>query len=188
MAENTPGITVLIPTYNRAKVLGETLEALTRVDRNGIDCSIVVIDNNSNDNTREIAAEYAAKLPLSYLKEVRPGKNCALNKALRECELKDIVVFKDDDVTPTPNWLQEIVSSVRKWPDIAVFGGKVEVVWPDNKRPEWAVRDWMMGFGFSLIMLTAKRFTRRQITRSAQIFWVRKHVFQNACQPALEQT
>ena len=101
MAENTPGITVLIPTYNRAKVLGETLEALTRVDRDGIDCSIVVIDNNSNDNTREIAAEYAAKLPLSYLKEVRPGKNCALNKALRECELKDIVVFTDDDVTPT---------------------------------------------------------------------------------------
>ena len=107
MAENTLGITVLIPTYNRARVLGETLEALTRVDRNGIDCSIVVIDNNSTDNTHEIAAEYAAKLPLSYLKETRPGKNCALNKALRECELKDIVVFTDDDVTPTQNWLQE---------------------------------------------------------------------------------
>jgi len=128
MADHTPGITVLIPTFNRAKVLSETLEALIRVDRTGIDCSIVVIDNNSSDNTAEVVKEYGTQLPLSYLRETRPGKNCALNKALRECVLKDIVVFTDDDVAPVRNWFQEIVASVRKWPEIAVFGGKVELV------------------------------------------------------------
>src|SRR5207245_3428284 len=149
MADDVPGITVLIATYNRAAVLRGTLEALTYVQRTGIDCSIVIIDNNSTDNTTEVVKDYGEQLPLSLLKEPRQGKNCALNKALRECALKDIVVFTDDDVTPARNWFSEIVSSVRKWPRIAVFGGKIEVVWPNNKQPEWAMRDWMMGFGFS---------------------------------------
>jgi glycosyltransferase involved in cell wall biosynthesis len=187
MAENTLGITVLIPTYNRAKVLGETLEALTRIDRDGIDCGIVVIDNNSSDNTHEIAAEYAAKLPLSYLKEVRPGKNCALNKALRECELKDIVVFTDDDVTPTKHWLQEIVSSVRKWPDIAVFGGKVEVVWPDNKQPEWATPEWIMAFGFPRHHYAeGEAFYKAPDCPFGPNYWVRKTVFQKV--PFFDET
>src|SRR5438876_1377819 len=147
--DHLPSLTILIPTYNRAEALSQTLDALVNVDRTEIDCAIVVIDNNFTDNTAEVVKEYETQLPLSYLKEPRPGKNCALNKALRECDLKDIVVFTDDDVTPARNWLQEIVSSVRKRPRIAVFGGKVELMWPDNKQPEWAMRDWMMGFAFT---------------------------------------
>ncbi|PYJ44694.1 MAG: glycosyl transferase, partial [Verrucomicrobia bacterium] len=136
MAGDTSGITVLIPTYNRAAVLSETLQALTRVERTGIDCNIVIIDNNSTDNTAEVVKQYKTRLPLSYLKEPRPGKSCALNKALRECPLKDTIVFTDDDVTPASNWLQEIASSVKKWPSIGAFGGKVKVAWPDDKQPE----------------------------------------------------
>ena len=187
MDANTLGITVLIPTYNRAKVLGETLEALTRVDRDGIDCNIVVIDNNSTDNTREIAAEYAAKLPLSYLKEPRPGKNCALNRALRECELKDLVVFTDDDVTPTQSWLQEIASSAKKRPEVAIFGGKVEVVWPDNKQPEWARPEWIMAFGFPRHHYAeGEAFYEAPACPFGPNYWVRKIVFQKV--PFFDET
>jgi len=118
MADVAPGITVLIATYDRAAVLGQTLEALTRVERTGIDCSIVITDNNSTDNTDEVVNKYLTQLPLCYLREPRPGKSCALNKALRECALKEIVVFRDDDVTPARNWFREIVSSVKKWPGV----------------------------------------------------------------------
>ena len=180
-------ITILIATYNRAAVLSQTLEAFTAVDRTGIDCSIVIIDNNSTDNTAEVVKEYEAQLPLSYLREPRPGKNCALNKALRECVLKDIVVFTDDDVTPTRNWLQEIVSSVRKWPRIAVFGGKVELTWPDNKQPEWAVRDWMMGFAFTRHdYAEAEAFYKPPDCPFGPNFWVRKVVFQKV--PFFDET
>jgi glycosyltransferase involved in cell wall biosynthesis len=180
MPDNTPGITVLIATFNRAAVLSETLQALTRVDRTGIDCSIVIIDNNSSDNTAEVVKEYGTRLPLSYLREQRPGKSCALNRALRECALKEIVVFTDDDVTPARNWLQEIASSVKKWPGIGAFGGKVEVTWPDNKQPEWAMRDWMMGFGFSRHNYADGEavYTPPDYPVGPN-FWVRKHVFQN---------
>jgi glycosyltransferase involved in cell wall biosynthesis len=179
MPDEMPDITVLIPTYNRAAVLSETLEALTRVNRAGIDCSIVVIDNNSSDNTAEVMKEYGARLPLSYLREPRPGKSCALNKALRECALKEIVVFTDDDVTPARNWLQEIVSSVKKWPGIGAFGGKVEIGWPDNKQPEWAKADWMLGFGFS-----GHNYADEEALYAppnypvGPNFWIRRHVIQ----------
>ncbi len=187
MADDTPRITILIPTCNRAAVLRQTLEDFTRVDRTAIDCSLVIIDNNSSDNTAEVVKEYGAQLPISYLREARPGKNCALNKALRECSLKDIVVFTDDDVTPTRNWFQEIVSSVRKWPGIAVFGGKVELMWPDNKQPEWTMRDWMMGFAF-----TRHHYAEGEALYKAPAcpfgpnFWVRKVVFQKV--PFFDET
>ena len=187
MADDAPGITVLIPTYNRAAVLSQTLQALTRVERTGIDCSIVIIDNNSTDNTAEVVKEYRTQLPLSYLREPRPGKSRALNKALRECVLKDIVVFTDDDVTPARNWFQEIVASVRKWPRIAVFGGKIEVVWPNNKQPEWAMRDWMMGFGFSRHHYAeAEAFYKPPDCPLGPNFWVRKHVVQTM--PLFDET
>jgi glycosyltransferase involved in cell wall biosynthesis len=187
MADDAPGITVLIATFNRAAVLSQTLAALTRVDRTGIDCSMVIIDNNSTDNTAEVVKEYEAQLPISYLREPHPGKNCALNKALRECPLKDIVVFTDDDVTPTPNWLQEIVSSVRKWSGIAVFGGKVELAWPNNKQPEWAVRDWVLDFGFARHRYAEEEaFYKPPDIPFGPNFWVRKIVFQRV--PFFDET
>jgi glycosyltransferase involved in cell wall biosynthesis len=187
MADDMPSITVLIATYNRAAVLRETLEALTRVDRAGIDCSIVVIDNNSSDNTAEVVEEYGTRLPLSYLMEPRPGKSCALNKALRECAPKEIVVFTDDDVTPARNWFHEIVSSVRKWPRIAAFGGKIELLWPDNKQPEWAVRDWLVGFAFPRHHYAKAETLYKPLDNPlGPNFWVRKIVFQKV--PFFDET
>ena len=187
MRDDTPGITVLIPTYQRAAMLSETLEALTRVDRAGIDCSIVIIDNNSSDNTAEVVKEYTARLPISYLREQRPGKSCAINKALRECALKEIVVFTDDDVTPARTWLQEIVSSVRKWPDIAAFGGRIELAWPDNEQPEWAVRDWLVGFAFPRHRYAeAEAFYKPLDNPLGPNFWVRKIVFEKV--PSFDET
>jgi Predicted glycosyltransferases len=187
MENNAQGITVLIATYNRAAMLGETLQALTRVDRTGIDCNIVIIDNNSSDNTAEVVKEYGARLPLTYLREPRPGKSCALNKALRECALREIVVFTDDDVTPTQNWFHEIVSSTKKWPTIAAFGGRIELMWPDNKRPEWAVRDWLVGFAFPRHHYAEGEVFYKSLENPfGPNFWVRKVVFQKV--PFFDET
>jgi glycosyltransferase involved in cell wall biosynthesis len=187
MPDDTPGITVLIATHNRAAVLNETLHAMSRVDRSGIDCSIVIIDNNSTDNTAEVVRKYAAQLSLCYLKEPRTGKNCALNKALRDSVLKDIVVFTDDDVTPAHNWFHEIVFSTKKWPGITVFGGKVELLWPDNKQPEWAMPDWIMGFAFPRHHYAeGEAFYKPPACPFGPNFWVRKVVFEKV--PFFDET
>jgi glycosyltransferase involved in cell wall biosynthesis len=187
MTNRAPGLTVLIATYNRTDILRQTLDALNSVERTGIDCDIVIIDNNSTDNTAEVVKEYGDRLPLSLLRETRPGKTCALNKALRECTLRDIVVFTDDDITPAKNWFQEIVSSTTKWPEVMVFGGKIEVMWPDNKQPEWAVTDWIKAFGFSWHHYAdGEVLYKPSACPSGGNFWVRKVVFQKV--PFFDET
>jgi len=52
------GVSVLIPTYNRADVLDRTLKDLRQVDRTRIDAEIVLIDNDSTDNTPAIVASH----------------------------------------------------------------------------------------------------------------------------------
>lgn len=129
-------ISVLIATYNRADVLQRTLTNMAGLDCTGITVEFVVIDNNSSDHTREVVDSFGDRLPIVYLFEPKPGKNCALNKALNEIELGELVVFTDDDVNPNPDWLQIVVEVSHRWPDVSVFGGKVSPVWPCDL-PEW---------------------------------------------------
>lgn len=62
---------ILIPTYNRGEVCRETVEAMTRVDREGVSVEFVVIDNNRTDNTRGVGESFADRLPV--LADVRHG-------------------------------------------------------------------------------------------------------------------
>jgi glycosyltransferase involved in cell wall biosynthesis len=148
--ENNPDITVLIPTYNRAEILRETLEAMSIVNRDGLSVEFVVIDNNSKDNTKEVVESFTDILPLRYLFEPRPGKHCALNCALDTVALGQIVVFTDDDISPSQGWLQAMIECTRRWPDHKIFGGGSKIVWPDGEAPGWATLPGCstMGLGY----------------------------------------
>jgi glycosyltransferase involved in cell wall biosynthesis len=181
------GLTVLIPTYNRADMLRQTLNSLAEVDRSGIDCEIVVIDNNSTDKTADVVKDFRGKLPVVLLTETRQGKNCALNKALRECTLRDIVVFADDDVSPAKDWFQEIVRSAERWPAVAVFGGKIDVLWPDKHEPQWAMANWIKAFGFSWHHYAdGEALYKPPAAPFGPNFWVRKLVFETV--PFFDET
>ncbi len=128
-----PGISVIIATYNRAAILRQTLARMAVVERDGLAVEWVFVDNNSTDGTKELLFACKDKLPLKYLFEARPGKNCALNRALREATLGEIVVFTDDDILPGKDWLRQIVAASERWGDFDIFGGKIEVVWPAGR-------------------------------------------------------
>ncbi len=130
-------ISVLLATFNRAEILRQTLTNFTQLELTHSAVEIVIIDNNSEDNTREIVELFQDRLPLVYLFEPRPGKNCALNKALNEIDLGDVVIFTDDDVKPHKNWFRKINEVSNRWPQIQIFGGKVYMEWPPGS-PEWA--------------------------------------------------
>jgi len=140
---------VLIPTYNRAAILSETLLALTQVQRTDTNVQWIIIDNNSNDATRAVVAEFAKKLNLAYLFEPRPGKNRALNQALTQCALGDIVVFTDDDVTPGTDWLSQIARSCLEYPEYSVFRGRIIPQWPVQSEALWAQDRFIQAFGFA---------------------------------------
>lgn len=142
-------VNILIATYNRAGTLKKTLESFVQLDFDSVSCRFIIVDNNSTDETKRTVEEFSARLPLVYLHEPKPGKNAALNKALREIPLSPIIIFTDDDVTPNVDWLQEIRLSCEKFTDILVFGGAIQVEWPLEGKPEWAVSDWLLEFGFA---------------------------------------
>jgi glycosyltransferase involved in cell wall biosynthesis len=132
-----PSLTVLIPTYNRAEILRETLEAMCKVKRDNLSVEFVVIDNNSKDNTKEVVESFVGRLPLCYRYEPRPGKSCALNGVVDNNPLGDIVVLTDDDVSPNENWLLAIYESCELWPSHYLFGGKVLAQRPDGIDAAW---------------------------------------------------
>jgi len=179
MAQALSSITVLVATYNRSEVLRKSLEALTTADRDGIDCGFVIIDNNCTDNTEEVVRDFSNRLPVVLLKEPRPGKNCALNKALRECSLKDVVVFIDDDISPAKDWLMQILACTTRWPDVSVFGGRIDLLWPGSQPPDWVSTGWIKDFAFC-----AHHYAKQEQLYQPPAcpfggnYWVRKSVFE----------
>jgi len=149
-SKNDLDISVLIATYNRAEILRQTLQSMTKLNRDGLSVEFVVVDNNSSDHTKEVIESFTDRLPIRYLFESRPGKNCALNKALNEVPLGKLVAFTDDDVEPQKDWLKAIIAITNRWPDYGAFGGQSYPIWPNEEIPGWARRRWIQSscFGF----------------------------------------
>jgi len=142
-------ITILMPTFNRAGELRTTLESMTRLDREDLDVELVVIDNNSTDETRKVAESFSGRLPIRYLFAPHPGKNRALNHALNEVDPGRIVLFTDDDVLPEEDWLQAVKAATDRWPDRSAFGGKVRVVFPRGDVPKWTENPLIQKFAYT---------------------------------------
>jgi glycosyltransferase involved in cell wall biosynthesis len=134
---NVTSATVLICTYNRARQLRETLAALSAMTPVP-DCEveIVVVDNNSTDNTPAVVEEATrdAKARIVYTTETQQGKSFALNRGLATAS-GDIIALTDDDVVPGADWLNQIVANFRAR-DVTFVFGKVLPRWGAPPPPE----------------------------------------------------
>ena len=179
-SSNRIDMSILIPTFNRAEELQRTLDRMSAIRRDSLLVEFVIIDNGSTDNTRAIVEEFNNCLPVRYLFEPHPGKNCALNSALDKVPMGEIIVFTDDDVDPDPNWLHAISNTTRRWPNYSVFGGRIYVVWPHDNIPDW-VKDphiQMLGFSYHDISDHECAYDKRFFPFGPN-YWVRKSVFSN---------
>jgi len=129
--------TVLIATYNRARILGGAIEAvLAQRARPDFQWEFLIVDNNSDDNTRAIVERYVglSPVPVRYLFEPRQGKSYALNTGLGQAR-GSIVAFTDDDVFVPPDWLATAVSVLDRWAADG-GGGRVLPRW-ETAPPPW---------------------------------------------------
>lgn len=150
-------VAVIICTYNRAEQLRRTLEGFRGVSavrgpQSEVSWELIVVDNNSTDATKAVCAEFESRLPLRYRFEGRPGKSRALNRAIAEvcgpkaedsrlqtadCGLPpDLLIFTDDDVDVSPDWLTAYVDAAARHPEADFFGGKVIPRW-ETPPPRW---------------------------------------------------
>ncbi len=124
--EPTMRITVVLCTYNRCQTLRRALDSAAGLTvPESVHWEILVVDNNSDDQTREVVQEFSSRYPgrFRYLFEPQPGKSYALNAGIREAR-GDVLAFMDDDVTVEPTWLQNLTAALHdgEW---AGAGGRI---------------------------------------------------------------
>lgn len=129
--------TVLICTYNRSDLLRRTLDSLSRMDEVEGGWEVLVVDNNSSDDTAATVHGMAASfpVPLRYIHEPRQGKSVALNTGIAAIT-SPLVAFTDDDVIVSRGWLQSVVEALRFRQDVGYAGGPVRAIW-GGPRPAW---------------------------------------------------
>lgn len=86
-------VSVVIPTYNRASYLPEAIESVLGQTYNDIE--IIVVDDGSNDDTREILTHYRDRIRYIYIDNGGPAR--ARNVGMREATGKYIAFLDSDD-------------------------------------------------------------------------------------------
>lgn len=86
---------------------------------------VLVVDNNSTDQTREIVQGFCTEHPdrFRYLFEATPGKSYALNTGIRNAR-GQVLAFVDDDVSVEPTWLQSLTAELLRDGSLAGTGGR----------------------------------------------------------------
>jgi glucosyl-dolichyl phosphate glucuronosyltransferase len=139
-----PEVSVIISTYNRADSLRSTLESFREQESDGTDYEIIVVDNNSTDETCDVVASFghaARQLNVYYCFEGTQGVSYARNKGIATARGR-LIAFTDDDIRPTPNWISSIRAAFDNFPNVDCIGGKVL---PDSETrfPPWLTqRHW----------------------------------------------
>ena len=130
-------MSVVISAYNRCESLRDTLESLVdqRVNQD-LHYEIIVVDNNSKDETRTVVEGIAlkSKRPVRYLFEPIQGKSYAMNCGTRAA-LGKFVAYCDDDVVADQDWVQNLCEAFLAY-DADTVGGPVRPLW-FKKPPEW---------------------------------------------------
>ena len=126
---NKPYLTVAIPTYNGAERLTEILERLSKqINTDNFTWDILIVDNNSQDNTAEIIKNYQKKWSnwrtLKYCCEQRQGAAFARQKAIAEAQ-SQWVAFLDDDIIPAFDWVANAYKFSIEHPQVGAYGGQI---------------------------------------------------------------
>lgn len=126
---------VIIATYNRAADLRGTLASLANLRPDG-PWEVIVVDNNSTDDTPDVVEAAARTFPveLRYLHEARQGRSPALNAGISVAR-GEIIATTDDDVRVPQGWLNAAARGLDEL-QADYVGGRVRPIW-GAPRPSW---------------------------------------------------
>ena len=87
------------------------------------DYEVIIVDNNSIDNTQEIALSFVERYPnFRYIKEPKQGLSHSRNRGYKEA-YGEYVAYIDDDARAEKKWVENIIGFALRRPDIVAFGG-----------------------------------------------------------------
>jgi len=122
-----PRIRVILPTYNRAHLVGEAIESA--LAQSFKDFEIVVADDESTDDTEEVIRNFSSRdSRIRYLKCSHGGLASTRNKALKVNGEYEFVAFLDDDDLWSGAHLEETIRVLETQPDVGLVFSKFETV------------------------------------------------------------
>ena len=116
-----PRVSVVIPTYNRADLIGETLQSVAGQTFTDLEC--IVVDDGSTDNTDEVVGAFIARHPrFRYVRQANASAAVARNHGLALAG-GEYVVFVDSDDHFAPDRLAWQVAALDRDPEaVLVYG------------------------------------------------------------------
>jgi glycosyltransferase involved in cell wall biosynthesis len=132
-------LTVAICTWNRAALLRSTLDQMRQLNPPGnVTWELVVVNNNCDDHTDAVLEEFRPRLPIRRIFESKPGLSNARNAAVAAAS-GSFILWTDDDVLVSPEWLAAYANAIRQNPNADILGGPIEP-WFDGTPPRWLAR------------------------------------------------
>ena len=111
-ATQAPGVSVIIPAYNYAQFLPQAIDSA--LAQNVPDLELIVVDDGSTDNTREIAARYGDRL--RYIHQENAGLPAARNTGIKAAT-RPYIAFLDADDFWRPDMLAVCLEAFAELPD-----------------------------------------------------------------------
>jgi len=136
---NTYQISLIICTYNRDKYLPIALNSLKKQNLDKNKYEVIIVNNNSTDNTDKVCKDFIKQNPdlsIKYVIEKQKGLSAARNRGINEAE-GEIIIFIDDDAELTPNYFEEAIKFFSQNPNVDAMGGRIIPKYEDNEEPEW---------------------------------------------------
>ena len=128
---------LIIPTRDRSDLLRRCLQSIINQDIDPACYEIIVVDNGSIDNTKQIVESFHRQVSnVRYFFDQTPGLHTGRHRGLKEAR-GDILVYVDDDIEALQGWLAAIVNCFQN-PNVMMVGG--------NNLPKYAITppDWLL--------------------------------------------
>lgn len=131
-SQNLPTVSILIPAHNEDVVIENTLKSMIRLNYPKDKLEVIVINDNSSDNTGSIVDDYAEQYPFIKALHTKPpnagnGKSGALNKGFKKSTGEVIIVY-DADNTPEPDAVYFLALGLQKDEKAGAIVGKFRVI------------------------------------------------------------
>ncbi|KOV54135.1 bi-functional transferase/deacetylase [Streptomyces sp. AS58] len=147
----TEPVSVLVPAYNEAKCIENTVRSLTASEH---PIEVIVVDDGSSDGTARIVE--AMGLPgVRVVRQLNAGKPAALNRGLANAR-HDIVVMMDGDTVFEPSTVRELVQPFGD-PRVGAVAGNAKVGNRDSLIGAWQHIEYVMGFNLDRRMYDVLR-------------------------------
>ena len=145
-----PLVSIIVPAYNEAPTFQTLMDALLAKQLSGADKEIIIVESNSQDNTRELARRYADHPEVRLILQDRPrGKGNAVRAGL-DLARGDVIMIQDADLEYDLNDYGALLEPALSGRAMFVLGARHGGAWKMRQFTEQPARATFLNFGHVL--------------------------------------